>query len=404
MVDQHQKLSPKRQRLGFWIDPFLTAYQKHTDFRIDDDDEAMETIHKHHKFLLKQMIEEREDIDWSQTHLWKHLAETYMDEVEVLRATLAAFPMEEDGVASSSEPEQSTVVNGAGSSGSQSDSDSSASSESEDDQENKAESATKSSSGSESESESESGSESSAEEESEEEEEDDQTDWTRPIFDLLNVLRKTSTFDIRNCGIDQLATEVTKMPAFKGNHKQAVSAIERFAEPLLRLMNEAKLRKKFNWSTRAIYAELEATLADEVAEDIRTPAAKHGKDKHRMKSVLRPSGAMKSRKRARGTNDDEDEDMVDEAPLTTSSPTVKRQLHPKLVGRTIRGQSIDTVGSRDDSPSRQLNGHFDSSQLVELPPAPEAQEMIDLVMQEGKRVGRQNQTTNLKAFLAGWEW
>lgn len=400
MVDQYQKLSPKRKRLGFQVDPFLTAYQKHTDFRIDDDDEAMETIHKHHKFILKQMIEEREGIDWSQTHLWNHLAETYADEIETLRLS-AIVPRsieqtsEEESSNDSSndspvirsfdgtsdEPEVPNGTSGTD----QTDSRASQTAQSESDV------------SSESESESEADNEI---EEEEEEEEEDQTDWTRTIFDLLNVVRKISTFPIKTCGIEQLASELVKLPVFPGNHKAAVAAIERSAEPLLRLMNEAKLRKKFNWSTRTIYAELEATLADDIAEDVKTPIPRKGKDRHRMKSVLRPSGATKSRKRNMSTNDD-DEEMTDEQAPQVSSPTAKRQPLPRQVPRSTREQTVDTIGSRDDSPSRQLNGHYDPDALPYLPPPPEAQEMIDLVQQEARRVGRQNQTSHLQAFLGG---
>jgi hypothetical protein len=95
ICDQHQKLPLRRRKRGFQIDRFLTEYQRHTDYRIDDNDEAMEALHKHHKFLLKQMYEEREGINWSETHLWKHLTPTYPEEVEMLsnsKVTEAAQP------------------------------------------------------------------------------------------------------------------------------------------------------------------------------------------------------------------------------------------------------------------------------------------------------------------------
>jgi len=370
MVDQQQKLPPKRQRFGFTVDPFLTEYQKHTDYRIDDDDEAMETIHKHHKFLLKQMIEEREGIDWSQTYLWKHLAETYADEVHELKTSLAATESR-NGEPAVEETEENPIHT----------------------QTEPAETSADSAEPSEAASESTS---------SHGEEEPNPIDWTKPIWDLLNVLRKSANFNIRHCGIEELASELVKIPAFEGSHADAVAAIERSAAPLLRLMNEAKLRKKFNWSTRRIYDELEATLADEIAEEIlKTPAAKSGKQRHRMKSVLRPSGAGKAHKRARGAPDsqDEDEEMGGGEPSATFPPVAKR--NPPLA-RRVREASADSVASREDSPSRQLNGHLNPHALPELPPPPEAQEMLDLVAQEAKRVGRQHQTNHLKEFLGQW--
>lgn len=379
MVDQHQKLPPKRQRTGFMIDPFLTAYQKHTDYRIGDDDEAMETIHKHHKFILRQMIEEREGIDWSQTHLWKHLAEVYADELDGIRATSMLLnnptiaPVEDasetSSTSSSSEGTENEEV------------------EEEDEEEDEDEDA-----------------DADADEEAvESEEEDDSSrDWTQAIWALLNVLRKSAHFDMRQCGIDTLAYEVEKIPEFPRDHQKAVSAIERSAEPLLRLMNEAKLRKKFNWSTRRIYDELEATLAEDIANQIiKTPAKKPDK-RHRQKSVLRPSGAGKARKRTRATIADSEDDQEHDVP-TTSSPMNQRRLPQR--NRNRREQTAETTASVEDSPSRQLNGHMNLDNfepLPELPPGPEAQEMLELVVKEAKMVGRQHQTTHLQAFLEQW--
>ncbi|KEF53109.1 uncharacterized protein A1O9_11017 [Exophiala aquamarina CBS 119918] len=383
-VDQHQKLPRKRQQYGFMIDPFLTLYQKHTGYRIDDDDEAMETIHKHHRFLLKQMIEEREGIDWSHTHLWKHLAETYADEVEALKASLATpAPIEE--------PQDSE-------SQSESDSDSS-DAESADEETTPEQQQEDPDMSEELDVTSQPASEAASSSSSQSEVQPEPIDWTKPIWDMLNILRKSSNFNMRHCGIDEAATELEKQVTFDGTHEEAVAAFERSAEPLLRLMNEAKLRKKFNWSTRRIYDELEATLADEVADKIMKTPGKLGKQKHRMKSVLRPSGARKAHKRARGAVDsfDDDEDMSD---VPISSPVAKRQ-GPPLPSR-LREVDNDSVGSRECSPSRQLNGHLGPDALPDLPPGPEAQEMLDLVSQEAKRVGRQHQTSNLQAFLGQW--
>jgi hypothetical protein len=376
LVDQHQKLPRPKQRLGFKIDPFLTAYQKHTDYRIDDDDEAMETIHKHHKFLMKQMVEEREEIDWSQTYLWNHLVETYPEEIEALRASLAD---PQNGVATSLEGSSAEEVQG-----------------SEEEQAGSSEEETGSPK---------TGSQS--EEEEAEGEAEDTADWTQTIWDLLNVLRKSPKFNMRHCGIDQLANELERQKNFSGSHTVAIAAIERSAERLLQMMNEAKLRKKFNWSTRAIYDELETTFAGEVADQmsvIKTPANKPDK-RHRQKSVLRPSGAGKARKRTRPVEDSENEDEAGDPP--TLAPMNKHHRLPQR-NRNARSTTVDTAFSMEDSPSRQLNGHSHTIDedalpaLPELPPAPEAQEMLELVAKEAKMVGRQHQTSHLEAFLGQW--
>lgn len=391
MVDQHKRLSRKRQRLGFMIDPFLTRYQKHTDYRIDGDDEAMETIHKHHKFLLQQMVAEREGIDWSQTHLWQHLAETYADELDSLKASLTPSPVIDSSESDTSDSTEET-------------------SESEDDEseqktaipDDQSDADSTEASGNSKQSDSASSSTSEGTSDSESEVEPEPVDWTKPIWDMLNILRKSAKFDMRECGVEQAALELHKLPIFNGSHKDAIAAFERSAEPLLRLMHEARLKKKFNWSSRRIYDELEATLADEVAKDImRTPAGKNNKQqqKHRMKSVLRPSGAHKAHKRARGAPDslDEDDEMSD---VPISSTFARRQgLQPRS---KLRESENDSVSSREDSPSRQLNGLLGMNGLPSLSAGPEAQEMIDLVSQEAKRVGRQHQTSHLQAFLGQW--
>lgn len=395
MVDQHQKLPKKRQRFGFAVDPFLTEYQKHTGYRINDDDEAMETVHKHHRFLLKQMIEEREGINWAQTYLWKHLSETYAEEIEQLRITLAQQMEAMELNAQEAEAEPEAEPEPEDSSSASSETDDAGSEESDEDEE--PDSGTTPDSEAKS-----SASDGSAESGENESEPEPDVDWTRTIWDLLNVLRKSPNFNMRHCGIEQLADELRKVPAFTPrDHKAAVKAIERSAAELIRLMNEAKLRKKFNWSTRAIYDELETTFAGEVAEEtFNTPAAKGNDKRHRMKSVLRPSGAGKARKRTRGAVDshDEDEEMQDVS--MTTSPAATR----KHLARRLRDDDADSATSRDDSPSRQLNGVYDPHALPDLPPGPEAQEMLDLVSQEAKRVGRQHQTLHLKDFLEHFSW
>jgi hypothetical protein len=363
ICDQHQKLPLRRQKRGFQIDPFLTEYQRHTDYRIDDNDEAMEALHKHHKFLLKQMYEEREGIDWSETHLWKHLAPTYPEEVEMLtnsKITEAELPEEEP----------------------QRDEESSDQEEEEDEEEEEEEVEEKDGASS-------SGDDEAVSEEEPSSPEQAGKDWTQTIWEILTRLRISGNISLRHCNIDKLAEQLQEHPEFPGDHEAAMTSIEKSAEPLLALMNQAKLKKKFNWTTRPIYAELEAILADEVAE-IKTPAQNPDK-RHRQKSVLRPSGhGSKANKRAREVEDSDDD--VEEVPI--SSPGARTPIH-----RRARAPSVSD--DDDATPSRQLNGDIDA--LPILPPPPETQEMLDLVKQEAKAVGRQKQVSHLEAFL-GSSW
>lgn len=214
-------------------------------------------------------------------------------------------------------------------------------------------------------------------------------DWTQTIWEIFGALRISGNISLRHCNIDKLAEQLQEHPEFSGDHEAAMTTIENCAEPLLALMNQAKLKKKFNWTTRPIYAELEAILADELAE-VTTPA-QNAEKRHRQKSVLRPSGhGSKANKRAREIEDSDDED--EEVP--SSSPGARTPVH-----RRARAPSVSD--DDDATPSRQLNGDIDA--LPILPPPPETQEMLDLVKQEAKAVGRQKQVSHLEAFL-GSNW
>ena len=335
LVDQYEKVPKKRRRHGFEIDSFLGEYQKHTNYRVDDNDEAMEALHKHHKFLLKQMFEQSDGIDWSETQVWKHLAEAYPEEV----AQLAGTQIREDG----SDEVLSTNSEDLDA-------------ESEQDSNNPV---------------------------------TDIRDWTQTIWEVLLSLRISSNISWRHCTIDKLAGLLQQHSEFPGDYEEAVAAIECSAETLLNLMKEAKLRKKFNWTTRPIYAELKATLADKIAE-VQTPDKRPDK-RHRQKSVLRPSGqGSKANKRSREI-EKESPDADAEEPSALSP-----------VPDSPRSRTVPLVVIKEDygSPSRQLNGEIDA--LPFLPPPPEAQEMLDLVKREAKAVGRQKQISHLEAFLAGW--
>ena len=374
ICDQQQKMPLRRRKRGFQIDPFLTEYQRHTNYRIDDNDEAMEALHKHHKFLLKQMYEQREGIDWSETHLWKHLAPTYPEEVEMLAS-------KKNGEVDQEEEEVDGEEVDLEQDGEKEEEDAEEEEEEEEEEE-----------GDDEEEEADEVVASSEEEATSEEEspilQQDGKDWTQTIWEILAGLRISGNISLRHCTIDKLAEQLQEHHEFPGDHEAAMTSIENSAEQLLALMNQAKLKKKFNWTTRPIHAELEAILADKVAE-IKTPAQNPDK-RHRQKSVLRPSGhGSKANKRAREIEDDDDDDEE----LAISSPGARTPVH-----RRARAPSIS---DDDATPSRQLNGDIDA--LPILPPPPETQEMLDLVKREAKAVGRQKQVSHLEAFL-GSNW
>lgn len=399
MVDQFSRLSPKRRRLGFQIDPFLREYLKHTDYRVDDDDEAIEILHKHHKFILKQMVEEREGIDWSQTHLFKHLAESYADVIDDLKAKLAAQlrQYQHEEVTSSADDERS---------------------ENSEDESNDASSPIPEAEGKSTRS---SSVASSTVAVSTSSDDAPTIDYTRPIWNLLNVLRKTPSFDIKHAGLEEVAYEVANL--LNVPPKTVMKSLTNSAEEFLRLMNEARVRKKFNWSTRNIYSELEATFANDIAEHnvemIKTPA-KRAQKKHRLKSVLRPSIGGKTNKHMT-QNHQRDPDIEEEDEFAELGADAEMQDAPALVPqrngvRTPSGKrQAHRISSDMDSPSRQLNGHGHSHEhgheqgyihrddlLPHLPPAPEARDMIAIMRTEAKKQGRVHQVGHLEAFLNGF--
>lgn len=95
---------------------------------------------------------------------------------------------------------------------------------------------------------------------------------------------------------------------------------------------------------------------------------------------------------------DSDEDEVMRNGVDEPEPVQRRNQTAK--GKRVHSDA--SIESQPDSPSRQLNGHVDAHALPELPPGPEAQEMMDLVRVEAKKHGRINQVSHLQALLGGF--
>lgn len=56
---------------------FFHQYVAHTHGICEDADDSAEVFYKHHSFLLSQMIQGREDVQWTETTIFKHLAEKF---------------------------------------------------------------------------------------------------------------------------------------------------------------------------------------------------------------------------------------------------------------------------------------------------------------------------------------
>lgn len=95
---------------------------------------------------------------------------------------------------------------------------------------------------------------------------------------------------------------------------------------------------------------------------------------------------------------DSDEDEVMRNGIDESALAHRKNQAAK--GKRVHSDA--SIESQPDSPSRQLNGHADAHALPELPPGPEAQEMLDLVRVEAKKHGRINQVSHLQALLGNF--
>ncbi|KAM5430008.1 hypothetical protein McanMca71_006396 [Microsporum canis] len=80
LVDQNQ---PKKRKGKKWKPTWeflLDEYTRHTHGACEDAEESLEVFHKHHEFLIRQMIQGKEDIDWPSTLVYAHLREEFPDQ------------------------------------------------------------------------------------------------------------------------------------------------------------------------------------------------------------------------------------------------------------------------------------------------------------------------------------
>ncbi|KAF3483459.1 uncharacterized protein GIQ15_02783 [Arthroderma uncinatum] len=79
LVDQNK---PRKRRGKNWKptwDFLLDEYTRHTHGACEDVEESLEVFRKHHEFLIRQMVQGREGIDWPNTLVYAHLREEFPD-------------------------------------------------------------------------------------------------------------------------------------------------------------------------------------------------------------------------------------------------------------------------------------------------------------------------------------
>ncbi|EAS28050.3 uncharacterized protein CIMG_13591 [Coccidioides immitis RS] len=79
ITDKHQPKGRKRKQWNPKLDYLLDQYIKHTHEACEDADDAAEVFDKHHAFLMKQMFQGREGIDWDTTPIYKYFRDKYKE-------------------------------------------------------------------------------------------------------------------------------------------------------------------------------------------------------------------------------------------------------------------------------------------------------------------------------------
>ncbi|OKL61478.1 hypothetical protein UA08_03498 [Talaromyces atroroseus] len=84
LVDRHRNHRPRRKRRGGepTFEYLCDEYVNHTHGICEDGDDSAEVFYKHHSFLLSQMVQGREDVQWNETEIFNHLAKKFPDEYE----------------------------------------------------------------------------------------------------------------------------------------------------------------------------------------------------------------------------------------------------------------------------------------------------------------------------------
>lgn len=89
LADNYRRPGGKKRRN--WnpkLKYLFEEYVEHTHGRCADVEEAAEVFYKHHTFLITQMLEGREGVQWALTLLCEHFAEKYPDEYEEIKGRL----------------------------------------------------------------------------------------------------------------------------------------------------------------------------------------------------------------------------------------------------------------------------------------------------------------------------
>jgi hypothetical protein len=345
LSDAHQKFASRRPVRGAKVEELLVLYQQHTDYRVDDNAEVEAVLEKHHTFLIRQMLEGWEGINWARTHLWSYFSRLYPDEVAQDSTAESEDSEDEDDFQKASIDDDSTDEH-------RSDRDS-----------------------------------------------DDEKSWTDIISEEIMKMKASGHMCKRYCSVDELAKILVKQCNVT-SRDQASSIIKDAANSLLsRLDADPDQGANRTWSRKAIYRQLQRLVDDE--QDLQEDESTNGivisaeslPNRRHQKSILRPStGAGKGKKRmlrAQSPPEDENEDERElEGPVSSlidpETPTKKRRL-----------------GSSTGNPLRRnLTNESPVSAMVNGPASDLQQEQLDLIRKESMANGRFH-INHLEAMIEG---
>jgi len=330
LSDAHQLFARRRPIRGAKIEELLVLYQQHTDYRVDDNAEAEAVFEKHHSFLIRQMLDGWEGINWARTHLWSYFSRLYPDEVA------------HDSETESEEEEEEEEEGGR---------------DQNDDQSTSEDDVTKSDCASNN-------------------DRDHEKTWADAIFEEIMSLKAAGHMCKRYCSIDGIA-KVLVNDYNVASKDEASGIIKAAAESLLlRLSADPDQGRNRSWNRKGLYKQLQRLLyteqelqEDDATNDIVTPNKAPSNRRHQ-KSILRPStGASKGKKRMSKAQSPPEEDIEEEGDyeettislLGAGTPTKKRRLDSNSVKclepKMTNGSTMPTIldGSTSDLQLEQLD-------------------------------------------------
>lgn len=301
LSDAHQKFVSRRPIRGAKIEELLVLYQQHTDYRIDDNAEAEAVFEKHHSFLIRQMLDGWEGINWARTHLWSYFSRLYPD--EVVQDSTADSEESED-----KDDDHDTVESDDSSDGLHSGRGS-----------------------------------------------DDERSWAGIIAEEIMKMKSSGHMCKRHCNIDELAKILVKQFNI-ASRDQASNVIKDAAPSLLsRLDADPDQGANRTWNRKVIYRQLQKLVDNE--QDLKEDesiididmATRSPPNRRHQKSILRPStGAGKGKKRmlrAQSPLEDDNEgerELEDPAISSRGAETPTKKRRPDSSSRNTLGRSLTT--------------------------------------------------------------